>query len=103
MDDDLWIPRVTAEGMAIISRDMNIADRRSERDAVIASGARMFAITARGKLHNWDLLEIVVVQWRRMEQAAKEDGPYIYALTRTTMDKIDLVGGVKRRRARGTG
>ena len=50
----------------------------------------MFAVTSTGTLRVWDQLEIVVVQWRNMEEAAKERGPYIYAVTRTGLSKIDL-------------
>lgn len=76
--------------MAIITRDRRIAERTSEKNAVVAAAARMFAITSAEQLDNWGLLEIVVTQWRRIEKAAEEAGPYIYSLTRTTMHKIDL-------------
>jgi hypothetical protein len=89
-DDDIWIPKVTKAGLAIITRDRHIQERTAEKDAVIAAGARMFAITTYEQLDNWGLLEVVVSQWREMEEAAEEPGPYIYSLTRTGMTKIDL-------------
>ena len=46
--------------MAIISRDVAISRRRVEKDAVLAGGAQMFAITDPGQLRVWDLLEIVM-------------------------------------------
>jgi hypothetical protein len=57
---------------------------------VVASNARMFAITSAEQLDKWGLLEVVVYQWRAMEQAATEPGPYIYTVTRTSLRKIDL-------------
>ena len=50
----------------------------------------MFAITSHEQLDNWGLLEVVVSQWRRMERAAQEPGPYIYSMTRTSLTKIAL-------------
>ncbi len=76
--------------MAIITRDKHIATRTAEKDQVLAAGARMFAITSRENLDLWGLVEVVVTQWRKIEEAAREPGPYIYSVTRTTMDKIDL-------------
>jgi PIN like domain len=89
-DDDVWIPAVTAAGLAIITRDRHIQERTSEKTAVVAANARMFAITSKDQLNNWGLLEVVVSQWRNLERAAEEPGPYIYSLTRTSLEKIKL-------------
>jgi hypothetical protein len=88
--DNVWIPAVAKAGLAIITRDTRIATRTAEINEVIAARARMFAITSPKQLYTWDLLTIVVSQWEQMEQAAQEDGPYIYSVTRTGMSKIDL-------------
>jgi hypothetical protein len=88
--DEEWIPKVTQAGLAIITRDRSIEMRLNEKDIVLASSARMFAITSEGQLDNWGLLEVVVTRWRDMEKAAEEDGPYIYAVTRSTLRKIEL-------------
>jgi hypothetical protein len=50
----------------------------------------MFAITTPGNLSVWGLVEVAVTQWRKIEEAAREAGPYIYSVTRTTINKIDL-------------
>ena len=89
--DTEWIPQVAAAGMAIISRDAAISRRRVEKDAVLAAGAQMFAITDPGQLRVWDPLEIVMQRWRDMEQLRERPGPYIFALTRTRMTEIDLI------------
>jgi hypothetical protein len=88
--DEIWIPIVARAGLAIITRDKRIQDRVSEKDTVVASNARMFAITSPEQLDNWGLLEVVVSQWRAMERAAEEPGPYIYSLTRTGLTAINL-------------
>ena len=88
--DEIWIPKVSRDGMAIITRDKRIQDRVSEKDAVLASNGRMFAITSSEQLDNWGLLEVVVSQWRAMERAADEPGPFIYSLTRSGLTRLDL-------------
>lgn len=89
--DEVWIPAVTKQGLAIITRDRNIANRTSEKDQVLAVSARMFAITiSTESLDVWGLVEVVATQWRKMEEAAAEPGPYIYAVTRTGLNKIPL-------------
>jgi len=89
--DTEWIPQVAATGMAIISRDAAISRRRVEKDAVLAAGAQMFAITDPAQLRVWDLLEIVMHRWRDMERLRERPGPYIFAVTRTRMSEIDLL------------
>jgi hypothetical protein len=88
--DNEWIPAVTQAGLAIITRDNHIASRSAEIHEVIHAGARMFAITSSEQLQTWDLLSIVVAQWPRLELAAQENGPFIYSVTRTMMNKLDL-------------
>jgi hypothetical protein len=73
-----------------------IAARTAEIKEVIAARARMFAITSPEQLQTWDLLTIIVGQWSSIEQAATEEGPYIYRVTRTTMSKIDLQAALRR-------
>jgi PIN domain-containing protein len=88
--DPVWIPQVARAGLAIITRDRRIQDRVGEKDMVVASNARMFAMTSPEPLDKWGQLEVVVSQWRAMERAADEPGPYIYSLTRTALKKIDI-------------
>lgn len=89
-DDEVWIPAVTRQGLAIITRDKHIQTRTAEKDQVLKAGARMFAVTSEEKLDTWGLIEVVVPQWRKMEEATEQPGPYIYSVTRTSMRKIDL-------------
>jgi hypothetical protein len=89
--DDVWIPQVTQAGLAIITRDKHIETRTSEKDQVLACGARMFAIASQENLDVWGLVEVVVTQWRDMERIAATPGPYIHAVTRTSLRKIDLL------------
>jgi hypothetical protein len=90
MKDVEWIPQVARAGLAIITRDRRIQDRIAEKDTVVASNAKMFAITSPEQLEKWGQLEVVVTQWRAMQRAAEEPGPYIYSLTRTSLKRMEL-------------
>lgn len=82
---------ITSAGLAIITRDIHIESRLREKRIVLQSGARVFAITTHeGQLDKWGLLEVVVTQWRQIEAIAETPGPYIYALTRTSLSRIKL-------------
>jgi hypothetical protein len=86
--DEQWIPAVATNELVIVTRDRHIQTRQIEIDAVLASNARMFAISSRDQLGIWDQLEIVMVQWRNMEAQAQRAGPYIYAMTRTSLRRV---------------
>lgn len=88
--DHVWIPQVTAAGLAIVTRDRRIQTRTAEINAVLASRARMFAITTNEQLDNWGLLEVFVSRFRDLEEAAQEPGPYIYAVTRSAIRRLDI-------------
>lgn len=88
--DDVWIPEVARLGWAILTRDRKIQSRVSESAAVVASGARMFAITSPEQLSVWEQLEVVMCNWRRIEDQLTEPGPWVMALTRTSMREVDL-------------
>ncbi len=43
----------------------------------------MFAITSEENLNRWGLLEVFVPNFRVIEEAARQPGPYVYSVTRT--------------------
>ncbi len=86
--DEIWIPRVTRAGMAIVTRDKRILSRTAEINAVVASGARMFALTSAEDLNQWGLLEVFMTQWRAIDTAAQLPGPYVYGVTRSQLRRL---------------
>lgn len=86
----MWIPEVATRGWIIITRDRRIQERPAEKASVVNHGAKMFVIASREHLRVWDQLEIVVSQWRKVEALSREDGPFIYVMSRTTMTRVDL-------------
>lgn len=88
--DHIWIPRVTALGWLIITRDTRIQDHRAEIAAVRQNGARMIALVGKDARGTFDQLEVVMTHWRRIEQSFEQKGPFIYSVTRTTFRSVDL-------------
>jgi PIN like domain len=86
--DTEWIREIAARGWLIITRDQRIARRYRERTAVTETAARLIAITSKDKLTNWEILEIVMTQWRWIESMVSVPGPFIYGVTRTARTKI---------------
>ncbi|HEV7896713.1 MAG TPA: hypothetical protein VGP31_02550 [Planosporangium sp.] len=88
--DTQWIPRVTEEGLLIITRDRQIQHHLAELQAVREYGARMVALSGKEARGTFDQLEIVMCRWRDIEACLAEQGPFIYTATRTVFRKIDL-------------
>jgi PIN like domain len=85
--DEIWIPAVSNENWVVVTRDRHIMSRPQEVAAVRANYARIVCLDARHELSKWLELEIVVTQWRRIEELSSQSGPWIYQASRTTMKK----------------
>ena len=81
--DPQWIPAVAGYGWLIVTRDSNIQRRRAEVAAVRDHGARMVAIAGSEARGTWEQLEVLLINWRRLESWATQPGPFIYSITRT--------------------
>jgi len=88
--DRQWIPEVARRGWLIVTRDSRIQDHPAELEAVRSSGARMVALSGREAMNTWAQLEIVMTQWRAIDDATNEAGPFIYAATRSRLRPVDL-------------
>jgi hypothetical protein len=83
--DELWIPIVAQAGWLILTRDQQIRQRAAEIKAVMDHGARMVAIVAspaKAKLDNFDILEVFMVHWRKIEPLTALPGPFVYTVSR---------------------
>lgn len=86
--DETWIPLVASLGWSIITRDTKISRRPAELAAVRKYGAKVFALDGREADHLWAQLEIVMAQWRRIEQRSEVDGPFVVSVTRSRLRDI---------------
>jgi hypothetical protein len=73
----VWIPEVARRGWLIITRDSRIQDHRAEVAAVRQNRAKMIALTGKDARNTWQQLEVVMSQWRRIEDLATADGPFL--------------------------
>ena len=88
--DDVWIPLVTEQSWLIITKDRHIQTRYRERQAVKEHSARMVSLVGSEAIGTFAQLEIIMCQWRRIETALTEKGPFIYRASRTSFKPIDL-------------
>jgi hypothetical protein len=56
------------------------------------NGAKMIALSAADAGTTWARLELVMTQWRSIEAKADEDGPFVYAASRSRLRPVDLGG-----------
>jgi hypothetical protein len=89
LDTD-WLPVVAAEGWLIVTRDHNIRENIAERQAVRESGAKMVALAGEDARTKWGQLELVMQRWRRIEELADQNGPFIYLASRSRMAELSL-------------
>ena len=88
--DDVWIPQVASLGWLIITRDSRIQQHRAEIAAVKTSNARMVALAGDDARGTWQQLEILMRQWRAIEDLALRAGPFIYRATRSSLRAVAL-------------
>ena len=74
--------------LVILTRDSKIHLHRAEISAVMENSGCMLALSSSEATTVWGQLEIVMSQWRRIEELAELPGPYVYTVTRTSMSKL---------------
>jgi hypothetical protein len=85
--DDEWIPTVATNDWITITRDKHIMSRPTELAAVKSNRAKVVCLDARHELTKWLELEIIVIQWRRIEDLSAIAGPWIYRASRSKLTK----------------
>ena len=90
VDDVDWIPRVAADGMIAISRDAQISRRIAEVEAVVQHRARLVVLSSADARTVWGQLEVLMCQWRRIEQLVGLPGPLVYRANRAQLSPLRL-------------
>lgn len=72
------------------TRDRQIEENRREIALVIEHGARFVTLSGKDAKGTWQQLEIVMRQWRRIEDATSQQGPFILRATATTLNPVPL-------------
>lgn len=86
--DSVWIPAVSQQGLLIVTRDSKIQQHTAEMAAVLQNDGRMVVLSSADATTVWSQLEVVMTQWRRIEDLANLPGPFIYTATRTLLRKV---------------
>jgi hypothetical protein len=87
--DDVWIPEVAARGWLAITRDWHIQVR--EIDAVRDYGARLVSLVGTEAIGTFAQLEVLMCRWRDVLGCLDEQGPFIYAMSRTSFRSVSLL------------
>jgi PIN like domain len=78
-----WLEIAGRQDWVVVTKDRKIRSRSWERDALIAAGVRTFCATHAGNYARWELLQLFVAQWNKIEEIATHvPGPYIYSVTK---------------------
>ncbi|NOX29927.1 MAG: hypothetical protein GXP35_07765 [Actinobacteria bacterium] len=88
MDDEDWLPIVGDNGWIVLMRDKRIRYRKPERDRLMAHDAKAFCLTGSGNKTRWDMLQLLVRHWDRIEDTALLPGPFIYGITSGGLRKL---------------
>jgi len=74
-------------------RDKRIRTRPGERRALVDAGVRAFCLTHAGNYTRWEVLELLVNRWERIEGIASlNPGPYVYSVTRSGVQRLNVPG-----------
>jgi hypothetical protein len=81
--DLTWIPRVTADGLVILTRDAHIRTRPAERAVFEGCGARSFFVTGT-KMTALTSVRALLIAWHDMAAIIETEGPgpWMYGISR---------------------
>ncbi len=77
-----WLATAGERDWIVLTRDKRIRTRPWERQAFLDAGVRVFCFTDAGNATEWEVLELVVSKWERIEGMASRPGPYICSVTK---------------------
>jgi hypothetical protein len=85
--DTEWLPVAANAGWLIVTRDAHIRSHTAEIATVLACKAKLVSLATRESGGTWGQLEVLMTQWRRIEDLAELPGPFVYELFRTAPPK----------------
>lgn len=72
--DPDWLPVVARLDLVVLGRDKRIRRKPAERQLWLDHGLRVVELTGTKDMSTWQMLELVVRQWHRLEKTLKEHG-----------------------------
>jgi PIN like domain len=77
LDPD-WLPVVANRDLVVLGRDRKIRRKAGERKLWLDHGLRVVELTGTRDMGTWQMLELVVKQWQRLERTIRDEaaGPW---------------------------
>ena len=88
--DTVWMPVVAARGLAVISRDRRLRTRPGEVSVLRAHGLRVFHLSGKRDMSNWDYLVRLVRRWDDLERIIASRGPGPWFMSVSDRDVTEL-------------
>jgi hypothetical protein len=64
-------------------RDKRVRRRPGEREALLENNLRAFILTGAGNYSRWEVLELLILRWRAIEEAIEaHPRPFVCSVTR---------------------
>jgi predicted nuclease of predicted toxin-antitoxin system len=89
VQDIEWIEAAGRRGWIVFTKDAHIRSNLSEREAVIQYGLRVVCLVKQGICFE-DMVNIFDINWKRLEKWFGKPGPWMIALRRSSIEKVDL-------------
>lgn len=73
LDPD-WLPTIAALELIVLTRDKRMRYKPGERQLLLEHGLRVVALTGTKNMTTWEMLELVVRGWAKLERLVKDQG-----------------------------
>ncbi len=90
--DDEWLPVIGARRLVVITRDQRIRYRPIEKKMWVDHDVCGFVLTGRRSQSTVASLALLEAHWSQLQRIARSPrrGPWMYAVTKSGLRKIDL-------------
>ncbi len=79
--DEVWIPDLASRGYFVVTRDINLWDKRKLQRMLLGANAGSFVFDL-NNMTRWKLAQAVIRQWAWMENIAAElERPFAFAIS----------------------
>lgn len=87
VSDTEWLIEAGRRNWIVLTKDKRIRRRPAEIEALVTHGVRAFVL-ARGNLTGSEQATYFIDNLERIEVAAREDGPFVYAVSARQIRKL---------------
>ena len=84
-----WLPYVAQNGYVLFTVDKRIRRRPLERAIIIEYKVGAFFLAGK-EMSRWNYIRQIIRAWHKIENAAKDEPPFLYQVTRSGSDVENL-------------